>query len=157
MMQRFTVTKPGGTADYEFAAYTKLLEDAGLDLSNVSRTAEPETKRRWLFTWKKKEQADSFAGELKRRTRDNSWYVYAFEAEADEKGPVAPIDIYATRDLEGMSFALSPVSRERIIIAFPHTKLYPSLFLSTATQQDLIRQHGDNWWRQVGRTADRTD
>lgn len=148
-MRLFTVTKPGGTKDYEFEAYTKLLEDVGIDLSNVPRTAEPGTNRRWLYTWKKKEEADSFAGELKRRTRDNSWYVHPFEAEGEQRGPVAPIDIYTTQDPQGFTYALSPTSRERIIVAFPHTKLYPSLFLSTGTQQDIVRQHGDNWWDQV--------
>jgi len=148
-MQFFTVTKPGGTKDYEFAAYTQLLEDVGVDLSNVPRTLEPETNRHWLYTWKREDEARRFAGELKRRTRDNSWYVYAFEAEVEERGPVAPIDVYATQDSEGINYVLSPTSRERIIRDFPHTKLYPSLFLSTGTQQDIVRQHGDHWWRQV--------
>ena len=34
-MDVFTVTKPGGTKDYEFEAYTGLLEEIGVDVANV--------------------------------------------------------------------------------------------------------------------------
>jgi hypothetical protein len=42
-MDVFTVTKPGGTKDYEYEAYTRLLEEIGVDVANVPRVPEPET------------------------------------------------------------------------------------------------------------------
>ncbi len=69
--------------------------------------------------------------------------------DEEERGPVAPVDIYATQDSDGFTYTIGPTSRERIITVFPHTKLRPSLFLSTGTQQDMIQQHGENWWEQV--------
>ncbi len=40
-MRVYTVRKPGGTKDREFAAYASLLEESGIDLSRVPRTQEP--------------------------------------------------------------------------------------------------------------------
>ena len=45
-MRVFTVTKAGGTNDHEFEAYTQLLEDIGIDVSNAPRAPEPGTNRR---------------------------------------------------------------------------------------------------------------
>jgi hypothetical protein len=36
-MDAFTVTKHSGTKDYEFEAYTHLLEDIGIYVANVPR------------------------------------------------------------------------------------------------------------------------
>jgi len=120
-----------------------------MDLPNVPRTAEPETKRRWLYTWKKKEEADSFAGELKRRTRDNSWYVYSFEAEKEERGPVAPIDIYATQDSEGFTYALRSDKPGTNHHCLPSHEAVPESVLFHPDTARFIRQHGDNWGGQV--------
>src|SRR5437016_4209470 len=135
-MDVFTVTKPGGTRDHEFEAYTRLLEDIGVDVANVPRIPEPGTRRRWLYAWRRKEEAEGFARELKLRTRDGSWHVSQFKVDEEDRGPVAPLDIYQVRAPEGLVFMyyLAPASRERIIRAHPHTKLYPSV---TISQKDL--------------------
>src|SRR5215831_17079842 len=99
-VEAFTVTKPGGTKDYEFEAYTRLLEDIGVDVANVLRVPEPGTRRRWLYTWRRKEEAEGFARELQRRTRDGSWHVYQCNVEDEDRGPVAPLDIYQVRGAE---------------------------------------------------------
>ena len=39
----YTVTKPVGTKDKEFEAYTRLLEEVGIDVSNSPRVPEPGT------------------------------------------------------------------------------------------------------------------
>ncbi|MGH7170293.1 MAG: hypothetical protein ACRELG_08470 [Gemmataceae bacterium] len=150
-MDAFTVTKPGGAKDYEFEAYTRLLEDVGIDLANVPRVPEPGTGRRWLYTWRRKEEAEGFARELRMRTRDGSWQVFQFKSEEESCGPVAPLDIYQVRAAEGQSFMyyLAPASRERIVRAYPHTKLYPNLSISEKDLDNIKRQHGDNWWNQV--------
>ena len=152
-MDVFTVTKPGGTKDYEFEAYTRLLEDIGVDVANVPRVPEPGTHRRWLYTWRRKEEAEGFAHELQRRTRDGSWHVYQLPIEEEDRGPVAPLDVYQVRGAEGqgLTYYLTPASRERIIRAYPHTRLYPSITISERDLERIKQQHGDIWWDQVSR------
>ena len=148
-MDVFTVTKPGGTKDYEFEAYTRLLEEIGVDVANVPRVPEPETHRRWLYTWTRKKEAEGFASELRLRTRDGSWHVHQFKIEEEARGPVAPLDIYEVRVNEHeFTYYLGPASRERVIRAYPHTKVYPVTF----TQQKLEsikQQFGEMWWDQL--------
>src|SRR4051812_25951415 len=103
-MDVFTVTKPGGTKDYEYETYAHLLEEIGIDVANVPRIPEPGTHRRWLYAWRRKEEAEEFARELKLRTRDGSWHVYPFKLEDENRGPVAPLDIYQIRGAEGQGF-----------------------------------------------------
>lgn len=150
-MDVFTVTKPGGTKDYEFEAYTRLLEDIGVDVANVPRVPEPGTHRRWLYTWRRKEEAEGFARELRLRTRDGSWHIHQFNIAEEARGPVAPLDIYQIRAAEdkGYMYYFTPASRERIIRAYPHTKLYPSVSISQKDLKWIKQQHGDDWWNQV--------
>jgi hypothetical protein len=149
-MDVFAVAKPGGTKDYEFEAYTRLLEDIGVDVANVPRVAEPGTHRRWLYTWRRKEEAEGFALELKRRTRDGSWQVRQFKVEEEDRGPVAPLDIYQVRkEDQGFMYYLAPVSRGRIIKAYPHAKLYPNITISHEDLEAIKQQHCDIWWHQV--------
>jgi hypothetical protein len=150
-MKVFTVTKPGGTKEDEFVAYTHLLEDIGINVANVPRVPEPGTSNRWLYVWKRKDEAERFARELQVRTRDRSWCVHDFELEAESSGPVAPLDIYTIRELEGATYYLDPASRERVIASFPHTRLRPNVFLSTEEQRALVREQGPVWWGQVSR------
>ena len=63
----YTVTKPVGTKDREFEAYTRLLEEVGIDVSNSPRVPEPGTDRRWLYAWKREIEAARVAGQ-----KDNS-------------------------------------------------------------------------------------
>jgi hypothetical protein len=150
-MNVFTVTKPGGTKDYEFEAYTSLLEEIGVDVADVPRIPEPGTHRRWLYAWQRKEEAEGFARELKLRTRDGSWHVCQFKVEQEDRGPVAPLDIYQANvggDQEFMYY-LSPASRERIIRAHPHTSLSGSVTISRENLDGIKQQHGDVWWDQL--------
>jgi hypothetical protein len=150
-MDVFTVTKPGGTKDYEFEEFTRLLEDIGIDVANVPRIPEPGTGKRWLYTWRRKEEAVGFAHELKKRTRDGSWLVYHFDTKEESRGPVAPLDIYEVREAEGRRFMyyLAPASRERINRAYPHTTLSPSISISESDFDGVRRQHGERWWNRV--------
>ncbi len=148
-MEVFTVTKPGGTKDYEFQAYTRLLEEIGVDVANVPRVPEPETHRRWLYSWTRKKEAEGFASELRVRTRDGSWRVENLKIEKEALGPVAPLDIYEVRDSENeFKYYLGPASRERVIRAYPHTKLYP-VSVSLQNRESLKQQFGETWWDQL--------
>ncbi len=44
----FSVTKPVGTKDREFEAYTRLLEEVGIDVSNSPRVPAQGTDRRLI-------------------------------------------------------------------------------------------------------------
>jgi hypothetical protein len=46
-------------------------------------------------------------------------------------------------------YYLTPTSRERIIRAFPHTKLYPSLSISEEDIDRIKQQYVETWWNQV--------
>jgi hypothetical protein len=148
-MDVFTVAKPGGSKDHEFVAYTRLLEEIGVDVANVPRVPEPGTGRRWLYTWRRREQAEAFARELRLRTRDGSWYVYPFQVEDEAHGPVAPLDIYEAQNADSsFKYYFAPASRERIIRAYPHTKLYP-IILSHEEREEMKQQFKDSWWDQL--------
>lgn len=125
-MDVFTVIKPGGIKDYEYEAYTRLLEDIGFDVDHALRVPEPYTHRRWLYAWRNIQEAEAFARELGHRTRDKSWGIYDCQDEEESVGPVAPLEIYEIRGLDPLgrpelTFYLSPRSRARILMA--HTDL----------------------------------
>lgn len=148
-MKVFAVAKPGGTNDYEFVAYTHLLEEIGVDVASGPRVREPGTDRRWLYVWDQEKEAEAFAQELRQRTRDALWEVHQFEIEEGTQGPVAPLDIYEVRDKpEERQYYLAPVSRERVIRKYPHTKLYP-VTISKADLASMKEQVGEAWWDQL--------
>lgn len=107
----FTVTHQGGTKDVEFEAYARLLRQKGMDLAKLNRVPEPETSRRWLYVWNVEADAQAFADELKKRTRDNAWEVVQVNAPPSE-GPLGPVEIQVGRQNNGWTFALHPFSRQ---------------------------------------------
>ena len=144
-MTNFTVSKPSGTTDSEFAVYVHLLEEIGIDVSDAPRTAEPCTSRRWLHVWTNRQQAERFATELRRRTRDSSWQVYPVETRIEEHGPIAPLEIIALRTREGTAFRLHPSSLERVMRRFPRSRPASDVFWAISTQQDYERRQGPIW------------
>jgi hypothetical protein len=158
----YTVTKPVGTKDRDFEAYIRLLEDVGIDVSNSPRIPEPGTDRRWLYAWRRQIEAERFAEELRRRTGDAGWIVYQFEAASEKRGPVAPLDIARIPEKDGYTYYLTPASRERVVAAFPGTKLPASLNLPIGVEQDFLGEKGDEGWMEIarlltGRTDDEID
>jgi hypothetical protein len=154
----YTVTKPVGTKDREFEAYTRLLEEVGIDVSNSPRVPEPGTDRRWLYAWKKKIEADRFVTELRQRTGDPSWFVHEFEIDSAETGPVAPLDVACVPEETGYTYYLTPASRERVVTAYPGTRLPTGVTVTVGDQQDLLRTRGSGRWPELARTlTGRTD
>jgi hypothetical protein len=149
----YTVSMPGGTKDREFEAYTRLLAEVGIDLSNAPRVPEPDTDRRWLYAWRKESEAERFAAELRRRTRNADWRVHKFEVPSEERGPVAPLEITTVPEEDGYAYCyyLTPESRERVVAAYPGTKLPLSLKVGIGQQQDLLRGKRDDWWMELSR------
>jgi hypothetical protein len=150
-MMVYTVTKPGGTRDQEFEAYTRLLENVRIDVANAPRVPEPGTERRWLYAWKKKAEAEAFAAELRRRTGDASWVVYDFEIDAEEHGPVAPLEVAAVPEEGGYLYYLTPASRERVVDAHRGTRFPPGITISVEQQHDLLRDRESGWWMEAAR------
>ena len=86
-MHVYTVRKLGPNTDKELQAYIALLEEMGIDLVNIPRSLTPEAASFWLFVWKSKSQAESFARELGTRLHDSSWFVHEFELPQEESKP----------------------------------------------------------------------
>jgi hypothetical protein len=150
-MLAYAVTKPVGTKDREFEAYTRLLGEVGIDVSNSPRVPEPGTDRRWLYAWKKRIEADRFVAELRRRTGDPSWFVHEFEVDSEETGPVAPLDVARVPEGAGYTYYLTPASRERVVAAHPGTRLPTGVTVAIGDQQDLLRTKGSAWWAELAR------
>ncbi|MEO6808816.1 MAG: hypothetical protein ABI353_06860 [Isosphaeraceae bacterium] len=145
----YSVTKPFGTKDNEFEAYTRLLEEVGIDVSNSPRVPEPGPDRRWLYAWRKETEAGYFVADLRRRTRDRDWAVYAFENPGDERGPVAALEIASVPEQDGYTYYLMPASRERVVSAFPGTKLPGGLDVAVDVQRDYLRDPGEQRWLKI--------
>ncbi len=142
----YTVSVPVGIKDKEFEAYTHLLAEVGINLSNSPRVPEPGTDKRWLYAWSKKSEAEAFAAELRRRTRNPNWFVHEFEVVSEERGPVAPLEIATFPEEDGYAYYLTPESRERVIATYPGTKLPASVKLEIDKQQDIqLGQEDDRW------------
>ncbi len=141
-MRVYTVRMPGGTKDREFDAYKGLLEEAGVDLSAVPRTHEPETRNRWLYVWREEPLAERFARELRLRTRNPAWEVHEFEVAQDDLGPLAPLDIVAFLNPDEDTFRLTPNSQERVMRRFPDARLADKVSWPKQTRADYEQQHG---------------
>ena len=132
----FTVTHQGGTKDVEFEAYARLLRQKGVDLAKLNRVPEPGTSRRWLHAWNIEADAQAFADELKKRTRDNAWEVVPVDSPPSE-GPLGPVEIQVGRQSNGWTFALHPFSRQMLQEVFPDSCRIPSVFIATDARQDF--------------------
>ncbi len=139
----FTVSRnDGGTKDAEFEAYARLLRQKEVDLGKLPRAPEPGTGRRWLYVWESREKAQTFANELKKRTRDNAWSVVEVAAPPSE-GPMGPIIIQVARRSSGLVLGLHPLSRSMIQSAFPDTKgTDVTVSINFETFQDLLSTYG---------------
>jgi hypothetical protein len=158
----YTVGMRGGTDNREFEAYTRLLSEMGINLSDSPRVPEPGTERRWLYAWKKKSEAERFAAELRRRTRNADWFVHEFAVPSEERGPVAPLEIATVPEEDGYIYYLTPESRERVVAAYPGTRLPGNLKVGIDQQQNLLREKVDDWWMELcrmltGRNEDEID
>ena len=138
----FTVTHRGGTKDVEFEAYARLLRQQGVDLAKLNRVPDPGDSRRWLHAWHEEADAQEFADELKKRTRDNAWGVVQVDVPPSE-GPLGPVEIQVGRRSNGWTFVLHPFSRQMLQEVFPDSCRVPSVFIGTDTGQDFQPPMGD--------------
>jgi hypothetical protein len=137
----FTVTRPAGTKDAEFQEYIRLLRQQGVDLARAPRVLEPTTGRRWLYLWDNKEDAERFAGTLKKRTGDKGWQTEEVDAPPSE-GPLGPVLLQLGRQADGLVFGLHPLSRALIQSAFPRAFGSTSVFVDARRWQDFQKRGG---------------
>jgi len=139
----FTVNRSDGmTKDAEFEAYARILRQQGVDLGRMPRVPEPGTGRRWLYVWDARANAQAFADELKRRTRDNSWVVVEVDTPASV-GPMGPIIVQVGRRANGLVFGLHPLSRVMIQSAFPGANgTATTVSINFETLHDFQATHG---------------
>jgi hypothetical protein len=151
-MQVYTVKKREPNTDREFQAYIDLLEEIGMDIANVPRTPEPGNTNRWLYVWRSRPQAERFARELGRRLHDPSWAVHEFDIPDEERGPLAPLVIWAIQTAEGTLFRLDPKSQARVMHHFPNARLGGEYLLHEREPRELLfpRQVRDDYERQHG-------
>jgi hypothetical protein len=134
-----------------------LLEEIGIDLTNVPRVLEPGTTNRWLYVWKSKPEAERFARELGVRLRDPSWSVHGFELPREEFGPLAPLTILSIPVNNGTVFRLEGNSQARIMQHYPNARLLGEVVQRGGVVQpggvvfphdvreDFEGQHGPVW------------
>jgi hypothetical protein len=140
----FTVNhRRGFNEQPEFEAYARLLLQQGVDLARLPRAPEPDTNRRWLYVWDSREKAQSFADELKKRTRDQEWVVVDVASPASE-GPLGPIIVQVGRRASGLVFGLHPLSRSLIQSAYPDAnRTANTISINFDTYEDFVATHGD--------------
>jgi hypothetical protein len=139
----FTVSRDGGDAnDAEFTAYVRLLRQRGADLGRSPRAPEPGTGRRWLHVWDARKEAQAFADQLRKRTRDPAWKVVEVASPSSE-GPIGPLIVQVGRRADGLVFGLHPLSRTLIQSAYPEAKsAAATVSIRFETFQDFQRTHG---------------
>jgi hypothetical protein len=148
-MKVYTVKQHAPNTDREYQAYVDLLQDIGIDITDVPRIPEPETSNRWLYVWQSKPLAERFARELGARLRNSSWFVHEFEVPEDEqssqRGPLAPLKIVSIPTSEGTEFRLEPASQERILMHFPNAHPAGKVTFPVQVRADYEIQHGPVW------------
>jgi hypothetical protein len=138
------VHKSGMTKDHEFAAYVRLLEQDGVDITNTPRVADAEGNR-WLYVWESPDDANEFARRLQKETKDTRWEVRELASVEPSRGPLGPIEILVGRQSDGCTYGLSPTSRKLIRKRYPEARMAPSVFISTDTQSDFEATQGPIW------------
>lgn len=114
----FTVNRQSGRLDTDFQDYARLLRQQGADLGKLPRVRDPITKKRWLYVWKTRPEAQAFADELNEQMEVPNWEVLEVNGPLSE-GPLGPLVIQLVRQADGLTFTLHPLSRATIRSAFP--------------------------------------
>jgi len=141
----FTVGLPGGTRDYEFEGYVRVLEKNGVNVANTPRVVDPATGKRWLHAWRHEADAQAFAVAVRQETENENWEVYPIPNVEPVPGPLGPLEILVSRRSDGCTYSLSPTTHKLVLKSFPQTSLVPNVFLSTYTRFDFETTHGAIW------------
>src|SRR5215213_6419407 len=97
LMAAYTVGLPGGTRDFEYEAYVRLLEQNGVNVAQTCRVVDPVGGKRWLHAWANEADAEVFAVSLRQETENPAWKVYTLPDAEPNAGPLGPIDVLVVR------------------------------------------------------------
>jgi hypothetical protein len=130
----FTVVHEGGMTDLDFEPYVRLLDQRGADLADLPRVPEPRARDRWLPVWDRREDAEAFAAELRKQTKDKCWRVLELDAdEPTSRGPLGPLTVYVSRHHNGWAMGLHPHSQTFIQRRFQKARVLDLVLLRSKT------------------------
>ena len=107
----------------------------GVPLDCVPRVMEGR-QNGWLYVWESREEAQSAAEQLRRRTRDR-WLVRETDAEPS-LGPLLWLRVDVTQESDGLVFALDPITRWMVEQRFPGSCRHRSVLVGTREDDDLL-------------------
>ncbi len=140
----FTVVYPGGIDDLRFAPCYRLLVKRGWDIADLKRVAEPETRCRWLPVWDRREEAEEFAAELRKTSRDSEWSVHELgRDDAVSQGPLGPIEVAVGRQMDGWAFGLKPLSKGVLERRYPGLCRVQGVFIAKWADGDYEWLQGE--------------
>jgi hypothetical protein len=113
---------------------TQLLKQ-GVPLDRVPRVRPERGVNGWLYAWESREEAESAAAQLERRTRDR-WVVRQTDAEPS-LGPLRWLQIDAVRESDGWVFALDLITRKMIQQRFPGSCRHRRVLVAVEAEDDL--------------------
>ena len=159
----YTVTKPVGTEDREFEAYTRLLEDVGIDVSD-SRGCPSRGRTGAGSTPGRNESRPSGS----RRSCDNEQATEVGSCMSSKAPPkiAAPSRPWRSPRFRSRTDTCSTTSPRPAANGwsppFPEPSSPPPITVPTDLQRDSIRHKGDGWWmelsrRLTGRTEEEID
>jgi hypothetical protein len=150
-IKAFAVGLPGGTKEAEYQVYVRLLKDRGIDLDKPR--IEDSFGRRWLHVWENRDDAEKFAAQVRKGTRNPYWEVYelvpptpATQAPAEDLGPVV---ILVGRQSDGNTYELHPNSLKLLRKKFPRVPINPSIFIGRDTQANYEESASKTMYDQV--------
>lgn len=136
----FTVTRPGGMTDAEFAAYRIALAREGCDLARLARTLDPADGRRWLAAWDDAAVAGRFAPLLAEEVGGADWQVV--EVDSTSEGPLGPLVVQYHFDGTGLVFVLDDVTEAMLRAAYPDRVPIATYLTLEQDGWDRYRQRG---------------
>jgi hypothetical protein len=148
-MQAFTVTMPGGIKDLDYEAYVRLLDQAGIDVTDMPRILERGKPNRWLYAWTERADAERFVKELRKATRNKSWRVHEFHAAHLSRGPLGPGQGQVGCQRSGCTYGLHPHSADLVRKKYPRTRLVPSVFIGNDREKDFAWEQQEPSWDHV--------
>jgi len=137
----FTVVHQGeakgrGPWEYQLLLGRHLLQ-GGLSFDNVPRIPGKDAVNGWLYVWDCEAEAEAFAAELRRRTRDRAWEVQAVKAKPSW-GPLRPIQVEVGRQGDGWVFGLEPLTRMALQARYPGSCRHHRVFISSETEDEFL-------------------
>ena len=142
----FTVTHQNGMTESKYRTYTheigRKLYQQGARLDQLPRAPEDGAGSDWLYVWEDRAEAEKFAEELKKGTRDSKWVVRPVQGQTSI-GPLRPLEIHVGRHSDGWTFALEPLIQLALRKQFPGSCRRTSVFVGTERGGELAATPGE--------------